>query len=422
MSELRPRSSLRTGLVPVARHGRLKTRHPIATLLKFIAGAVAVVLVSSVSVAAFAVYNISTDFKPSVHLVGETDGPPPAIGDYPGGFNVLLAGTDDGSGDAQYGKRGENLNDVTMLLHVSEDHTRAIAISFPRDLIVSIPACPRSDGKGNYSAMSSQMINNTLEYGGLACTVLTVENLTGLKIPFAGLIGFNGVVEMSNAIGGVPVCANAPIIDKYSGLNIPAGTSVIQGAQALAFLRSRHGVGDGSDLGRISSQQVFLSSLVRTIRSGEVLTNPVKLYGLAHAAASNIQLSASLNNPSTLVAMGETLRKIPPANITFVQYPSSTGLPGIAPGRVGPLKAQAAALLAKIKADEPFAVDPNAKRIGAALDPNAPVVPATTPTGPASGTATGSAAPPADAPVAPVLPGLQGQTADQQTCSVSNHR
>jgi LCP family protein required for cell wall assembly len=418
MTELPPRRSLRGGPKPVARHGRQRNGHPAATAAKFLAGAIAVVLVSGVGVVSVAAYSVTSEFKPGVHLAGEKNGPPPSIGNYPGGFNLLIAGTDDGSGLAQYGKRGESLNDVTMLLHVSEDHKRAVAISFPRDLIVPIPACPREDGKGTTPAASAQMINTTLTRGGLACTVLTVEALTGLEIPFAGLIGFTGVVEMSNAIGGVPVCSTAPIRDPYSGLDIPAGTSVVQGGQALAFLRSRHGVGDGSDLGRINSQQVFLSSMVRTIRSADVITNPIKLFGLAKAAAANIELSTSMSNPTTLVAMAQTLRSIPPKNIVFVQYPSSTGLPGIAPGRVGPLKDKAAALFDRIRADEAFSVDPTVTRVGASLDPNAPPAPPT----PDPGTSGSPSSPPTDESAAPVLPGLEGQTADEQTCSVSNRR
>ena len=64
-----------------------------------------------------------------------------------------------------------------------------MVVSIPRDMVVPIPACPKLDGKGNYGAMAAQPINNTLAYGGLACTVVTVKALTGLDIPFAGLFG-----------------------------------------------------------------------------------------------------------------------------------------------------------------------------------------------------------------------------------------
>src|SRR6185437_13584486 len=194
-------------------------------------------------------------------------------------------------------------------------------VSFPRDMYVPIPSCP--DGKGgSYDAMSRQKINNSLSYGGLACTVLTVEKLTGLQIPYAGVIEFDGVIEMSNAVGGVNVCVAGDIEDPYTGLAVKAGENTLQGSQALAFLRTRHGVGDGSDLGRISNQQVFLSSLVRTIKSADTLSNPVKLYGIAKAATSNIARSYSLNNPTTIVSMSTALKNIDFCKVVIVQYPN----------------------------------------------------------------------------------------------------
>lgn len=423
MSELRPRNTRRPGTI--ARHGRLRRHNPLLVLLKFLAGALAVVLLSGASVAAVSAFELTKAVGTGVHLADETAGPPPAIGDYAGGFNVLIAGSDDGSGQAQYGKRGENLNDVTILLHVAADHSNAVAVSFPRDLMVPIPACQKEDGSGTTPSSSSAQINTTLERGGLACTVLTVQALTGLDIPYAGEIHFQGVVDMSTAIGGVPVCVTAPIRDPYTGLTLPAGTTTIEGAQALAFLRSRHGVGDGSDLGRINSQQVFLSSMIRTIRSGDVLANPVKLFALAKAAATNIELSTSLSNLSTIVSMAQALKAIPPQNITFVQYPSRSGLPGIAPGRVGPVKAEAAALMAQIKQDKSFTLDSSIAKVGSELDPNAPAsppptgTPTSTPGGTKSGSpATGTAS--ASPTSAPVLTGVTGQTADQQTCSKAN--
>ena len=103
-----------------------------------------------------------------------------------------------------------------MLMHIAEDHSSATVVSFPRDLVVPIPSCPDPAG-GSFDAMSAQPINVTLSYGGLPCTVLTVEALTGLSIPFAAEIQFNGVIEMSNAVGGVPVCVVDPIDDEYTG-------------------------------------------------------------------------------------------------------------------------------------------------------------------------------------------------------------
>ncbi|MHC5794760.1 LCP family protein [Lacisediminihabitans sp. FW035] len=414
MSDLRPRSRSISG---IARHGRLRPSRPAVTVLKFVAAAAAVVAVSAASVAGIAVTQITNNIK-TVALAGETQGPPPDLGSFEGGFNILIVGSDTRAGQgAQFGKDDGVLNDVTMLVHVSEDQTNAVAVSIPRDMVVPIPACPREDGKGNYNSMSAQPINNTLAYGGLACTVLTVETLTGLKIPFAALITFQGVIQMSTAVGGVPVCINGPLVDRYSGISLPkAGTYSLEGAQALAFLRSRHGVGDGSDLGRISSQQVFLSSLVRTVKSNDTLTNFTKLYGIATAASQNMTLSNSLKNVNTMASLALVLKGIPLDRITFVQYPGTTGVGGVYAGKVAPLKDVATALFAKIKADEPFSLDSGTGR-GSVADPSAPATPAPAASGsPAPSASAGATTPPAEA-----ITGVLGQTAADYTCSKVNN-
>jgi len=417
VSDLRPRA--RTTALPVlARHGQLPKSHAAVTVLKFVAAALAVVLVSGTSVAAITLGQLQGNIK-TVHLVGETPGPPPDLGAFDGGFNVLIVGSDTRAGQgAQFGKDDGVLNDVTMLVHVSEDQTNAVAVSIPRDMVVPIPSCPREDGKGNYSAMSAMPINNTLAYGGLPCTVLTVSKLTGLEIPFAALITFQGVIQMSDAVGGVPVCVNGPLRDPYTGIDLPAaGTYTLQGGDALAFLRSRHGVGDGSDLGRISSQQVYLSSLVRTVKSNDTLTNVSKLYGIAQAATQNMTLSDNLKNLNTMVSMALVLKGIPLDHITFVQYPSTTGVGGVYSGKVAPLTAPATALFAKLKADEPFTLDSGTGR-GSVTDPSAPAAPPVTQ--PSTGTPT---SPPASTPPADAAPlsGVLGQTAADYTCSKVNN-
>jgi LCP family protein required for cell wall assembly len=165
------------------------------------------------------------------------------------------------------------------------------------------------------------MFNTALGNGGVSCVVDTVENLTGLSIPSAGLISFDGVIEMSNALGGVDVCVAEPIDDTFTGLHLTAGSHNLEGSDALAFLRTRHGVGDGSDLARISSQQVFLSALLRKVTSDGTLSNPITLYKLAGAALSNMTLSDGLAQTRTLVGLASALRGMSTANMLFVQYP-----------------------------------------------------------------------------------------------------
>jgi len=422
MSEMPTRAQARAqekSAGPAVRHGRLKQQHPLSFLLKIFVAVIAVFGVTGVSLAAYAAVDVVSSVKKSVKLVdAKGHESTPGVGAMNGAFNVLLAGSDSGGGNSAYGDREENLNDVTMLLHVSADHKNATVVSFPRDMYVSIPSCPDPKG-GSFDAMSRQKINNSLSYGGLACTVLTVEKLTGLDIPYAGVIQFDGVIEMSNAVGGVPVCVAGDIDDPYTGLNVKAGQNVLQGSQALAFLRTRHGVGDGSDLGRISNQQVFLSSLVRTIKSADVLSNPVKLYGLAKAATSNITLSDSLNNPTTIVSMAMALKNIDISKVVFVQYPNH-----YVDGGVAPTVDAAEQLMGALKNDQPVVVTGDTG-VGSEADPNAPTTqtpatqapatqaPATQ--APADGSGSGSTSGGSGAVELPS--NVHGQTAAQYTCS-----
>jgi LCP family protein required for cell wall assembly len=427
MSELRPRSELRSGsgelrrrsggttkLPGIARHGQLKKPHAFPVILKFIAAALAVVVVSGASVGAIAVNSILSKAQPSVQLIGETEGPPPQIGAIDGGFNILIVGSDrcEEADADDCGERGSaELNDVNMLLHVSQDQTNATAISFPRDLVVGIPECPDEDG--DTKGYSTEPLNTALYYGGLPCVVLTIKELTGLDIQFAGEITFNGVINMSDAIGGVPVCVDGPIHDEYTGLAIDAaGTYNLTGRDALAFLRSRHGVGDGSDITRISSQQVYLSSLVRTLKSSDTLGDVTKLYNLANAALSSMTLSTSLADPTTMVAIALALKNIPIERVTFVQYPGTTGnTDGLYAGKVKPNVALGDQLMELVKADQPFLLAEAGDGAGSMADPNAPVPDP-------------NATPDPDAPVIdntglPTID-IRGQTAADYTCSISN--
>jgi LCP family protein required for cell wall assembly len=401
----------------------------------FLVATVAVLGVSGVSIAAYAAWDVTSSIK-TVSLVSDEAAsapgaaPPPEISAIDGGVNLLLVGSDSrtGQGDAYGEDEGGELNDVTMLLHISQDHTNATVVSFPRDLVVDIPDCPEG---GGYTAP----INESLSQGGLACTVLTVESLSGLSIPFAAEIQFNGVIEMSNAVGGVPVCVSELIDDPFTGVYLEPGTSNLSGADALGFLRTRHGVGDGSDLGRISSQQVFLSSLVRTIKSDSTLTDFGKLYGLAKAAASNMTLSDRLASPDTMVSIALSLKDMDLSKVTFVAYPSYFA-DWVPEGKVAPDTDSASVLFAAIQADQSVAVEAPGG-IASVLDPNAPVQPAdpSAPVAPVTPPVDPSVPVDPDAPVEPTAPepgsvnadgstvlpsNVKGQTAADYTCSVGN--
>jgi LCP family protein required for cell wall assembly len=400
-------------------HGRKRSN---AGGLRFgitiVATALAVALVSGTSVAAVAVWDVASSARQSVKLANQPD-VIPQIGEIEGGVNLLLVGSDSRQGqDPVFGEDGGAvLNDVNMLLHIAADHKSATVVSIPRDMVVPIADCP--DGGGGWQGP----INASLSDGGLACVVLTVEDLTGLSIPYAAVVQFGGVIGLADAIGGVEVCVDGGINDDFTQTYLEAGNHTLTGMAALQFLRTRHGVGDGSDLGRISNQQVFLSALVRKLKSEGTLTNPVTLYNLAKAAVSNLTLSESLNNVDTMVSIAMALRSIPLDRVVFVQYPGSTGGDGIYLGKVQPKQAAADELFAAILADQPIALSGDT---GAGSVKSGQVATDPVPTHVASGTPTGTATPtptPTSALPDPVVLSGQvlGQNAGEVTCSKGNN-
>ncbi|MBW4033692.1 MAG: LytR family transcriptional regulator [Acidobacteria bacterium] len=421
----------------VVRHGRQRRSHASLFAVQLLAIAAVVVLVSVVSVAAVAVTQLSGSVQASTvhleHINGASA--PPGIDAITGGVNLLLVGTDTRTGqggafasrDQLAGSSGAGNNDVTILLHIAQNHRSAMVVSFPRDLILNLPPCPSPRG-GFYPASSDMMLNSTLSRGGLACPVLTIEKLTGITIPYAASISFDGVAAMSDAVGGVAVCVANSIDDPYTGLTLSAGVHTIQGAVALAFVRTRHGVGDGSDLGRISNQQVFLSALARTIESEGVLKNPIQLYGLASAATQNMQLSDSLARLDTLVGIALALKGIPLQNIVMIQYPTTSS--PLFPNRVVPVAFADAAVNKALINDLAVSLTGTTGR-GAVVETTptagATPTPVAVPTAgnPNGSTATSpSPAPTVGAPVAvTALPAsVTGQTAQEQTCSKGNGR
>ena len=410
----------------VPRHGRLRRHSGVAHVFRWIALTMAVVLASLLGVVGISVLRITTGIA-TVDLAADVPPAQAGFAPYEGGFSILLVGSDQREGQGEeFGEsayEGGRLNDVTMLLHVNDDHSQARVVSFPRDLLVDFPACEDPTTGDTVPAARNVQFNQALNRGGLACVATVVEDLAGIDMPYAAMITFQGVINMSTAVGGVPVCFAGPIDDPWTGLEIEeAGVHELEGEQALQFLRSRHGVGDGSDLARISSQQVFLSSLVRTLQSDAVLTDVTKLYGIAQVAVENMTLSSGLGDIGTMVSMARVLADIPLETMQFVLYPN---VPEGA--RVVPDEERADELMRRIRLDLPIELGEDS--LGAGLTDATPE-PTTAPTASAAPTpepsATPTTGPPGTAgPGAPPTPtptgeleGVVGQDASQESCVV----
>jgi LCP family protein required for cell wall assembly len=396
----------------------LRSPGPISQLLKIIGVALAVILVSGVSVSAFVVSDLyGTATADAVELEGQQP-VPPDIGEYEGGFDLLLVGTDTCEdayahlfGDRCSGDDAEgNLNDVNILVHVSEEPRRITAVSFPRDLMLPIPECTRPDGSVT-PAMSKQPLNSAYMDAGLNCVAQTITGLTGQDIEFAASVTFGGVIEITNSIGGVDVCLATPIQDRYTGLDMAAGTHTIMGLEALQFLRTRHGVGDGSDLGRIGNQQQYMSSLSRKLISGEVLGNVPTMLRLANTALSNLEASTSLTNPMTIVQVALAVKDVPFEDIVFLQYPTYTDPDD--PNKVVADTGSAQAMWDAINANQQLQIThENTDNDGVVVQE--PVAPAPE---------EGATEAPAPTDTAVALPdSIKGNSAAQQTCSNGNVR
>jgi LCP family protein required for cell wall assembly len=388
-----------------ARHGEIAPQKLSSAIWGLLFKGLAVVLGGVIAITGITVLNFTNTLNNNTVQLVDANGNKIKPADLKGAINVLLVGSDTRAGQASvFGHDKSVLADVIILLHISADRKNAVALSFPRDLLVPWPACPSTSGGPGYLPQSMGQINATIANGGPGCTLLTVEKLTGVTIPYLAMINFKGVIEMSNAIGGVEVCVAKDIHDTYTFLNLTKGKHVLQGLEALQFLRTRHGVGDGSDLSRISNQQVFLTSLVRKVRSEGVLTNPVKLYSLANAAVRNMTLSSSLADLGTMVAIGGALKNIPLEKITFLQVPSRGGLPAPYSGRVMPVYEKADILFQKLVNDQPLLIAKAQPGTGAVVATPAP-------------TATPSATPSPTATEQYLDDTYRGTNGSQTTCS-----
>lgn len=382
---------------PGARHAAGAIRSVWPAVFRLLAVVSAVLLVSVGSVAAYSTWRLAEKVKDgAIPIPGQTI---PSIAALDGSFNVLLVGADNAVGQHSFGKAREAaLNDVNILVHISKDHSHGTIISFPRDLVIPHPECSDPKNEQTYPAMSAQPLNAAYERGGLSCVVNTVEHLTGLTIPYAALFTFAGTVKMADAVGGVPVCVTTAINDSKSGLHLKRGTTVVTGRTALAYLRERKRIGDGSDLGRIASQQAYMSALLRTMTSAGTLTDPTKLYSLANAAADNVSLSESLAGLDRVVQMALALKSINLDQMVFIQYPA---IPDPAnDAKVVPNPTLATQLLDRVQRDKRVALAAGSLGVSATAAPNSP-----TPTPTPSDHAT--------------IAGLTGTTAARHTCTVT---
>jgi LCP family protein required for cell wall assembly len=294
----------------------------------------ALVLVTVVGIGYFAVSSILdkiNHINPFCHSCSRPGGG--ASGD----LNILIVGSDSRAGlsrqeelQLHVGKADGRRSDTMILLHIPSGGGKAVMVSLPRDSYVKIPA-HRSDGHLVPAAMNK--LNAAYSEGGAKLTIETVEANTHVRIDHYIEINFLGFVKMVNALGGVNICSATAINDPIhydstsgtnvgSGLDIPAGTSHLDGATSLEYVRAREFDPATGDLGRIQRQQKFMAAMLNKAESTGVLLDLPKLYSFLKAVASSLTTDSGFGT-SQMFRLAKTLHSMSPKNVALLTVPLS---------------------------------------------------------------------------------------------------
>jgi LCP family protein required for cell wall assembly len=298
------------------RRGRARRSHTVAKVL--LATLLTLGMVSGLSVA-FLYRHLNNNLN--VVDIGDqlTDRPEKVDPGPQGPLNILVMGDD--SRDCQGCKidgEGGGGSDTTILMHLSADRQSAYGISIPRDSLVDRPDCTAEDGS-TIPGADNVMWNAAYSVGGPACTVQQFEQTTGVFVDDYIVVDFASFQDMVDAVGGVEVCVPEDIDSSDYGITIPAGTRNLTGKEALAYVRVRHGVGDGSDIGRIARQQAFIAAMAEKVVSGGVLARPDRLIRFLNAATKS--LTTDIESIKDIADVGRQFQGIGLSRIRFITTP-----------------------------------------------------------------------------------------------------
>lgn len=266
-----------------------------------------------------------------------------AAGQY-GDENFLIVGADTRAGANSAIGAGSTedadgaRSDTIMLVNIPANRKRVVVVSFPRDLAITPIQCEAwNSATGTYGPIYDEetgtygdeivytetKLNSTYAFGGPKCLVKEIQKLSGLAINRFMAVDFVGFGKMVDALGGVEVCTPSPLYDLVLGSVLEeTGRQRVNGATALNYVRARHvTTEDNGDYGRIKRQQLFLSSLLRSLISTNTFFSPTKLNNVVNMFIGD----SSVDNVTTkdLVNLGQSLQKVAAGHITFVTVPTS---------------------------------------------------------------------------------------------------
>ena len=244
---------------------------------------------------------------------------------YTAGLNILVIGSDSRAGlGNKFGADVQGArSDTSMLLHIAPGHTRADIISFPRDSMVPILACS-NDGQGHtgQTAQPGQLerLNATFSARGAPCLWKTLEQTTGIRIQHFVEVNFAGFESIVNDVHGVPVCLPFAINNAQSRLHLSAGKHVVNGAQALAFVRLREDIGEGSDTQRIQRQQYFLAAVMQKLKTTGLLSQPSRIFAVVRDVAKSLTTDSGLDL-NTMLRIATSMKSLSSSAVQFITVP-----------------------------------------------------------------------------------------------------
>ena len=324
-----PASPARTAS-PLAARSRRSLRTRIIGWLSV----VAVVVLTASAMVAYAKYRSVWTSIRRIPVAAADLGKRPAVFNH--ALNILVYGSDSRAGLTRRQQlrlhvgrsEGEDNTDSVMILHISPGRHGVTVLNVPRDTQVPYYACRPGHAAGQRwpgqqaDPAALERINAVLAAGGPSCLWKTTEQVTGIRIGhFIGL-GLAGFVNVIDDLGGVSVCMPFRVRIPMSGLRLRAGRHHIGGVQALAFWRTREGIGTGSDLERIQRDQYLLAQVLRGILRSGLLSSPSKMLAVVSDAARSMTTDAGLT-PSDMLQIAESLRGVSSQDVQFVTAPNA---------------------------------------------------------------------------------------------------
>ncbi|MFZ2509640.1 MAG: LCP family protein, partial [Gordonia sp. (in: high G+C Gram-positive bacteria)] len=281
-------------------------------------------------------WNIKRGWDGAWNTTAAIDGNDPNIrnkGAQHGDETYLIVGTDSRFGtNAQIGGGDTTTiegirSDTILLVNIPADRSRVVAVSWPRDLQVDRPDCAEWDpATGAFGAeipaAEGVKLNSVYAVGGPPCLVKTLTKMSGLNINHFIAMDFAGFEKVVNAIGGVYVCSTVPLYDYELGyiLRRP-GTQKLTGKRALNYVRARNISAEGNgDYGRIKRQQLFMSALLRSTLSSDVLTNPTKLNKIVNTFIQYSTVDGV--DTDSLIQLANSMQGVDAGRVTFLTIPT----------------------------------------------------------------------------------------------------